>query len=65
MIGIAGSLGANVGVVHEHGIDAVFSVLCRPCTLEEALSDAAANVELTARNVAATLRIGPGAPALP
>ncbi len=58
VIGIAGSLGANVGVVHEHGIDAVFSVLNRPCTLEEALRDAAANVELTARNVAAALRIG-------
>lgn len=60
VIGIAGSLGANVGVVHEHGIDAVFSVLSRPCTLEEALGDAAANVELTARNVAAVLRMGMG-----
>lgn len=58
VIGIAGSLGAKVGVVHEHGIDAVFSVLNTPCTLEEALRDAAANVELTARNVAAVLRMG-------
>ncbi|HRP25892.1 MAG TPA: glycerate kinase [Thauera sp.] len=58
VIGIAGSLGADVGVVHEHGIDAVFSVLSKPCTLDEALRDAAANVELTARNVAAMLRLG-------
>ena len=58
VIGIAGALGANVGVVHGHGIDAVFSVLSRPCTLDEALRDAAANVELTARNVAAVLKIG-------
>ena len=58
VIGIAGSLTADVGVVHEHGIDAVFSVLSKPCTLDEALRDAAANVELTARNVAAVLRIG-------
>ena len=58
VIGIAGSLGAEVGVVHAHGIDAVFSVLGKPCTLDEALRDAAANVELTARNVAAVLRIG-------
>ena len=50
--------GAEVGVVHAHGIDAVFSVLGKPCTLDEALRDAAANVELTARNVAAVLRIG-------
>jgi len=61
VIGIAGSLGANVGVVHEHGIDAVFSVLHTPCTLDEALRDAAANVELTARNVAATLLLGASA----
>ena len=60
VIGIAGSLGANVGVVHEHGIDAVFSVLSKPCALDEALRDAAANVELTARNVAAVLRMGAG-----
>ena len=60
VIGIAGSLGANVGVVHEHGIDAVFSVLSKPCTLDEALRDAPANVELTARNVAAVLRMGAG-----
>jgi glycerate 2-kinase len=58
VIGIAGSLGANVGVVHDHGIDAVFSVLSRPCSLDEALADAAANLELTARNVAASLLIG-------
>ena len=58
VIGIAGSLGAEVGVVHAHGIDAVFSVLGKPCTLDEALRDAAANVELTARNVVAVLGIG-------
>ena len=62
VIGIAGSLGADVGVVHAHGIDAVFSVLGKPCTLDEALRDAAANVELTARNVAAVLRLGSAAP---
>ncbi len=64
VIGIAGALGANVGVVHEHGIDAVFSVLNRPCSLDEALADAGANVQLAARNIAATLRIGMSTPAL-
>ncbi len=62
VIGIAGSLGAEVGVVHAHGIDAVFSAPGKPCTLDEALRDAAANVELTARNVAAVLRLGSAAP---
>lgn len=57
VIGIAGSLSADVDVVYEHGLDAVFSVLNKVCTLNDALTDAAFNVRLTARNVAATLRI--------
>lgn len=58
VIGIAGCLSADAAVVHAHGIDAVFSVLYRPCTVDEALRDAAANVEMAARNIAATLKIG-------
>lgn len=58
VIGIAGSLTADVGVVHCHGLDAVFSVIYSVCTLDEALENAAENVRLTARNVAATLKMG-------
>jgi len=58
VIAIAGSLGPGFEAVHEHGIAAVFSVLERPCTLAEALADAAGNLRRTARNVAATLKIG-------
>lgn len=58
VIGIAGSLTADVGVVHQHGLDAVFSVLYTVCTLDEALANAAANVRMTARNVAAVLEMG-------
>jgi len=58
VIGIAGSLTADVGVVHEHGLDAVFSVLYSICSLDDALANAEKNVHLTARNVAATLKIG-------
>ena len=58
VIGIAGSLTADVGVVHQHGIDAVYSVIYSICTLEEALDNAAENVRMTARNIAATLKIG-------
>nr|WP_233499009.1 glycerate kinase [Pantoea sp. ARC607] len=57
VIGIAGSLTADVGVVHQHGIDAVFSVLYSICTLDEALASAGKNVEMTSRNVAATLKL--------
>ena len=53
VIGIAGSLSSDCNVVHEHGIDAVFSVVPRSVSLAEALAEAAINVELTARNVAA------------
>lgn len=58
VIGIAGSLTADVGVVHQHGLDAVFSVIYSICTLDEALENAAENVRMTARNVAAVLKVG-------
>jgi len=58
VFGIAGSLTADVGVVHEHGIDAVFSVIYGICTLDDALKNAAENVRMTARNVAAVLKAG-------
>ncbi|EFE06731.1 glycerate kinase [Citrobacter youngae] len=58
VIGIAGSLTADVGVVHDHGLDAVFSVIYTICTLDEALKNASENVRMTARNVAATLKAG-------
>ncbi|MDR9892177.1 glycerate kinase [Pseudenterobacter timonensis] len=58
VIGIAGSLTADVGVVHQHGLDAVFSVIYTICSLEDALENAAANVRMAARNIAATIQIG-------
>jgi glycerate kinase len=58
VIGIAGSLTDDVDAVYEHGLDAVFSVIYSICTLEQALDNAAANVFMTARNIAATLAIG-------
>lgn len=58
VIGIAGSLAAGAAVVHDHGIDAVFGSVTRPCTVDEALAGAAVNVRNAARNIAATLRLG-------
>ncbi len=57
VIGIAGSLTHDCGVVHEHGIDAVFSVVNGAVDLPTALAQAAQNIELTARNVATTLHM--------
>ena len=39
VIGIAGSLGAGFSEVHQHGIDAVFSLVNRPMSLKAAMED--------------------------
>lgn len=57
VIGIAGCLSSDCGVVHQHGIDAVFAVVNRSVDLATALAEAAENVEITARNIAATYSI--------
>ncbi|WP_435927650.1 glycerate kinase [Dryocola sp. BD613] len=62
VIGIAGSLAKDVGIVHEHGLDAVFSVLYAVCTLEEALANAGENLCRAARNIAAALAVGRSLP---
>ncbi|CZF78201.1 glycerate kinase [Grimontia marina] len=59
VIGIAGSITQDSVVVYDHGIDALFSVVSGACTLEDALINAKENVELTAQNVARTLKLSP------
>lgn len=58
VIAIAGCLAPGAEAVHAHGIAAVFGAVSRPCTVEQALADAAANVRVSARNIAAVLRLG-------
>ena len=58
VIGIAGCLSNDCDVVYEHGIDAVFSVVPRAMALSDAFEEAAFNVQMTARNVAAMLTVG-------
>ena len=58
VVGIAGSLGTNAHVVHEHGIHAIFSVLNRTCDIQDAMAEAEFNVRSAARNVAAVLAVG-------
>ncbi len=58
VIGIAGSLATDVIVVHENGIDAVFSVLRRVGSINDALSLAAENLRRTSRNIASAIKIG-------
>ncbi|MES2165372.1 MAG: glycerate kinase [Pseudomonadota bacterium] len=58
VIAIAGCLAPGAAVVHQHGIDAVFGAVSRPCTVEQALAEAAQNVRSAARNIAAVLSLG-------
>lgn len=55
VIGIAGSISDDVAVVCEHGIDAVFSIMPRVMTLQEAFAGAEKNVTFTAKNIATLL----------
>lgn len=52
VLALAGSLGAGWETVLTHGIDAVFPILPRPCTREEAFAGAAENLRATARGIA-------------
>ncbi len=58
VIGLAGSLSQDCDVVYEHGIDALFSIVPGVIPLSEAFEHAAHYMERTARNVAASMRIG-------
>ena len=56
--GEVGVLGNGAGLLHAHGIAAMFAVVHRACTVEQALAEAASNVRIAARNVAAALQVG-------
>lgn len=58
VLGIAGSLGEGAEALYRQGFTALFSVVPGPVSLEEALERAALNLRSTARDVAATLRLG-------
>ena len=57
VLAICGSLGEDAEQILGHGIAAIFASTPRPCSLDEALAQGAANLRSTARNVAATLRL--------
>lgn len=58
VIAVAGSLGADARLFYPQGMGAVFSVIDRPCSLDEALTRAADNLRRTARNIAAAVAMG-------
>ena len=52
VVGIAGNISSDSHVVHEHGIDAVFSIVPGVVLLEDAFTHAEEYVERTAANIA-------------
>ncbi|MBC63786.1 MAG: glycerate kinase [Chloroflexi bacterium] len=57
VICIAGSLGAGFKEVHSHGIDAVFSLLNRPMSLQSAMNDTARLVEIATEQACRSISI--------
>ncbi|HAS6231595.1 TPA: glycerate kinase [Vibrio vulnificus] len=57
VIGIAGSLGSDIEGLYSK-IDCAFDTVSSPQSLDQALKQASKNVAQTARNIAATLKLG-------
>lgn len=57
VICIAGSLGAGFKEVHSHGIDAVFSLLNRPMSLQNAMKDTSRLVEIATEQACRSIDI--------
>lgn len=57
VIAIAGNVASNSEVVHEHGIDAVFSIVPGVITLEDAFENASTYVERIAANIASVIKL--------
>ncbi|WP_428772670.1 glycerate kinase [Vibrio sp.] len=58
VIALAGALGDDIEPAYQAGIDAAFASVYKITTLDEVITSASENVTRTARNVAATLKIG-------
>jgi len=58
VIAIAGNVAADSNVVHDHGIDAVFSILPGIVTSEEAFARAGEFIERLSRNIAELIKFG-------
>ena len=58
VIGLAGSVGDDVHTLHAHGFSAIFPTVAAAATLNDVLAAAEANLERTARQVAAVWQLG-------
>ena len=58
MIALAGSVGSDVHTLYAHGFSAIFPTVAAAAPLAEVLAAAEANLERTARQVAAVWQVG-------
>ncbi|KPC55307.1 glycerate kinase [Amantichitinum ursilacus] len=58
VLALAGSVAADAAALQQHGITALFSIQPGPGSLQDALADASARLETTARNLATVYRLG-------
>ena len=58
-IALVGTIGNGYEAVFDEGIDAVFSILSGPCSLPEALANAASNLSACAENIARLITVKP------
>ncbi|MEG0592073.1 MAG: glycerate kinase [Coprobacillus sp.] len=58
VIAIVGCIGENASLVYDYGVDSIESCVYKPCTLEEALSDAGDNVEKATERILRSIQIG-------
>ncbi|MDR0218090.1 MAG: glycerate kinase [Enterobacteriaceae bacterium] len=56
-IALVGEMSKDYAIVHQHGLDAVFSIVPGVCTLADALADSADNLRITAYNIASVWRM--------
>lgn len=57
VVALCGSIGAGAEEIHAVGIDALFTVVPGVCTLDQAMADAAINLERTAAQIARVLNL--------
>lgn len=59
-VALAGTVGKDAALVYDHGIDAFFSVVDGPCSLEDAIARAPELVTAGAENAMRLLLVGQG-----
>lgn len=56
VIALAGNVGKDVDILYDYGFNAIFPILPRVETLEEALSQGKENLEKTSENIARLIK---------